>query len=323
MTQTISFLNLIENDLGEMENLIRSQAEGYHPDIQAALNYLLGSGGKRIRPSITILISRILQAPRDKMIYLSGSIELLHTATLVHDDLIDGSLLRRGIPTLNSHWSSGATVLMGDFLFSAAARLAANTDSIPVLKIFSRTLSIIVNGEIDQLLGNSCQLDHRNYIDRIYSKTGSLFETSAHAATLITQAQPEIEMAMRNYGYHVGIAFQIIDDILDFTGSPGTLGKPIGSDLRQGLLTLPALFYFQENPDDHAVMDYLNNSTKLEKDSIDCLIENIRSSESISKSYDEAENYIQLGMESLQVLPDCPERKSLIDLANFIVKRNI
>ena len=165
---------------------MRSQAEHQHPDLRAALDHLISSGGKRIRPTVTLLIGRILNGDESRLVTLAAAIELLHTATLVHDDLIDGSLLRRGIPTINSKWSPGATVLTGDFMFARAAKLASDTNSIPVMSLFSKTLATIVNGEITQLFSNRCNINREEYYQRIYAKTASLFEASACCAALIS-----------------------------------------------------------------------------------------------------------------------------------------
>ncbi|HQP60039.1 MAG TPA: polyprenyl synthetase family protein [Anaerolineaceae bacterium] len=323
LTPNITFLNLVHDELLEVETLIRAQAEGYHQDLQAALNHLLGSGGKRVRPAITLLISRILHAPHEKMINLAGSIELLHTATLVHDDLIDGSLLRRGIPTLNARWSPGATVLTGDFLFSAAAKLAADTDSIAVMKSFARTLSTIVNGEITQLFRSPCQLNREQYERQIYAKTGSLFELSSESAALISDTNCDVINAMRKYGYFIGIGFQIIDDILDFTGAQATLGKPVGNDLRQGIITLPAIIHLQDFAETPLVQEFVDRTCTPDDEQIALLVDQIRTSDSIHKAYLEAETYVKKGMEKLDLLPDCPERDALEELAQFIVRRDL
>ena len=154
-----SFFTPVQTQINQVEDLIRSQSVGYHADLVAALNHLLTSGGKRIRPTMILLLGRILRADSKNLLTLAAAIELLHTATLVHDDLIDGSLLRRGIPTLNSRWTPGATVLTGDFLFARAAKLAADTNSIPVMQVFAGILSTIVNGEISQLFTSRCQIN--------------------------------------------------------------------------------------------------------------------------------------------------------------------
>ncbi|HNZ12036.1 MAG TPA: polyprenyl synthetase family protein [Anaerolineaceae bacterium] len=323
LRKSAQFLSLVQEDLAEVEALLRTQAHGYHPDLQAAFNHLLQSGGKRVRPAVTMLIGHMLGAPHDQCITLAASIEMLHTATLVHDDLIDGSLLRRGSPTLNAQWSPGATVLTGDFLFSIAARLAAETDSIEVMKVFARTLTIIVNGEISQLFTSRCQASRENYYQRIYAKTGSLFETSAYAAALISPVDGKISEAMKQYGYEIGIAFQLVDDVLDFTADEATLGKPVGSDLRQGLVTLPAILYAESNPQDPAAADILNGRCVQEEAEINRLVEAICKSDAITRAMAEASNYVSRAMECLQTAPNSASKAALEDLAQYIVARNL
>ncbi|MEA4906323.1 MAG: polyprenyl synthetase family protein [Chloroflexi bacterium] len=300
-----------------------SQADNHHKDLQSALRVLISAGGKRIRPTITMLIGNMLNAPKDRLLTLAAAIELLHTATLVHDDLIDGSLLRRGMPTLNSRWSPGATVLTGDFLFARAAKLAAETESIPVMKIFSRTLTTIVNGEINQLLGSHCLANRDDYFQRIYAKTASLFETSAWAAALISQTDDTVIENMKQYGLEIGTAFQIIDDILDFTGEQVTVGKPVGSDLRQGLITLPTLYYFEENPSHPDVHAILEGNCPQDEETLQRLIECIRQSNAIEKAYSDAKQFVQRGLERMRQLAVSSERLALEDLANYIIQRRI
>ena len=281
---------------------MRKQASGYHADLAAAMDLLINAGGKRIRPTLTVLAGKMLRAPHDALISMATAIEMLHTATLVHDDLIDGALLRRGMPTLNSRWAPGATVLTGDFIFSRAAKLAADTNSVAVMKLFSQTLTIIVNGEIAQLLGSRCKADREAYQRRIYAKTASLFETSAQSAALIAKT-PENEMeALRHYGYEVGMAFQIIDDILDFIGDQATVGKPVGSDLRQGIVTLPVLEYLDTHPKS-PFLQPLREGTCLNDDQIERLIEGIHKSDAIQRSYQEATGHVKRSLESLRRLP--------------------
>ncbi|MGB8253281.1 MAG: polyprenyl synthetase family protein, partial [Anaerolineaceae bacterium] len=172
---TLSYQELIQKDITRVEDLMRAQADGLTDDLKAATRIMIAAGGKRIRPALALLIGNLLGGDIQRLITLSAAIELLHTATLVHDDLIDGALLRRGVPTLSSKWSPGATVLTGDFMFARAARLAAETGSLDVMKIFAQTLSTIVNGEIEQLFVTQCAADRKSYLQRIYSKTASLF----------------------------------------------------------------------------------------------------------------------------------------------------
>jgi geranylgeranyl pyrophosphate synthase len=323
LSLSVSFLIPVQEDIQAVESLIRSQAEGRHPDLTAALDLLLSSGGKRIRPTLTVLTGKMLGAEWHRLITLAAAIELLHTATLVHDDLIDSSLLRRGMPTLNSQWTPGATVLTGDFLFASAAKLAADTNSIPVMSIFAKTLTVIVNGEITQLLTSHCQLNKEDYFKRIYAKTASLFETSAKTAALISGVSDDVTEALRNFGYEIGMAFQIVDDILDFTSAPETLGKPVGSDLRQGLITLPTIYFAETHPNDPAVLS-LQEGHCLHSDSqLNALIESIRTSQAIKRAHQDAFQFIERGLKSLRVLPSCDERRLLEDLANYIVDREL
>jgi len=322
LSTNASFLIPVQEDIRAVEALMRSQADGHHPDLSTALDLLLSSGGKRIRPSLSLLIGKMLGASSDRLITIAAAIELLHTATLVHDDLIDGSLLRRGMATLNSQWSPGATVLTGDFLFARAAILAADTNSIPVMKIFSNTLSVIVNGEITQMFASRCKVSREDYFKRIYAKTASLFETSACTAAMISPVDEDTVAAMRRYGYQIGMAFQIVDDILDFTGEQSTVGKPVGSDLRQGLVTLPALLYIENQPDDPEAQALINGQC-LNDNQVTRLVSAIRSSDAIQISQDEACNFVQLALDGIRSQPNSSLRKSLEDLAEYIVQRKL
>jgi len=320
LTATVSFLVPVQDDLRAVEALMREQAVDYHPDLGAAMDLIISAGGKRIRPAMTILIGKMFDAPSDLLLSLATAIEMLHTATLVHDDLIDGALLRRGTPTLNSKWTPGATVLTGDFVFARAAKLASDTESVPVIKLFARALTIIVNGEIVQLLGSKCMADRENYLKRIYAKTASVFETSAQSAALIAGVSNETVEAMRRYGYEIGMAFQIIDDMLAFTAEQATMGKPVGSDLHQGIITLPALNYVERHADDPLAKMLLSGKC-LNEDQVNRLIESIRRSDAIRTSHQEAVEYVERGLENLCRLPPTAERFALEELANYIVER--
>jgi geranylgeranyl pyrophosphate synthase len=316
----ISIFAPVASDIQAVEALIHSLLHGQNPEMRAAIDVILSSGGKRIRPSISLLVGHMLGGPPDQLISLSAAIELLHTATLVHDDLIDSSLLRRGIATLNARWSPGAAVLTGDFLFACAAQLAAETGNVEVMKKFSRVLTIIVNGEITQLFTSRCQISREDYYQRIYAKTASLFETTAMAAAMLSEAAPDAAEKLRRYGYNIGMAFQIIDDILDFTSQPASLGKPVGSDLRQGLVTLPTICFAELLPD-HAEVKMLQSGECLSDDEVDTLVADIRSSSAVSCAYKEAISFMMQGVECLNDFPSSPERDSLIALAEYIVQR--
>jgi geranylgeranyl pyrophosphate synthase len=320
---SITFFTSVQDQLQFVEQRIREQAgEEHHPDLRSALSHLLSSGGKRIRPTLGLLVGNMLGAPEEKLITLGASVELLHTATLVHDDLIDGALLRRGMPTLNARWSPAATVLTGDFLFARAAKLAAETDHLPLMKLFAETLATIVNGELTQMFSARGVIDRDNYYQRIYAKTASLFEMAALAAAMVATEDEEMRASMKVFGYEVGMAFQIVDDILDFTGEESAVGKPIGSDLLNGLVTLPAIYYAEAYPNNEDVLSVPEGGWK-DTDRVQRLVDNIRQSKAIQHSMDEARRAISRALKALSDAPMSPERESLEDLAKFIVDRKI
>ena len=317
-----TFTASIEDRVKLVEERMRAQADGHHPAVVAALHHLLGSGGKRIRVVVTLLTGKMLDADKDKLVTLASAIESLHTATLVHDDLIDGALIRRGIPTLNAQWSSAATVLTGDFIFAKAAKLAADTGSVGVMRIFAETLATIVNGEITQLFSSRWVANREDYYRRIYAKTASLFEASTTTAAILSNASEDIVAAVKEYGYDIGMAFQIIDDILDFTSEQTTMGKPVASDLRQGLITLPVLYFLENHPDDVDMKNILQSSF-CDEDCLGRLLTSIRESGAIELSLNEARNSVQKGLDVLMKLPESQERKALEDLACYIIDREI
>jgi len=307
----------------QVEELMRAQADEHHPELRAALHHLLASGGKRIRPTLGLLAGNMLGADRDKLITLAAAVELLHTATLVHDDLIDGALLRRGSPTLNASWTPAATVLTGDFIFARAAKLAAETDCLPLMRLFAETLALIVNGELTQLFTSRGIASRENYDQRIYAKTASLFEMCARAAAMISPVDEAVVEAMRNYGYQVGMAFQIVDDILDFNGQQVEVGKPVGSDLLQGLITLPTLYYIEDHPDDPDVQALREGRVNANREMLLRLVQSIHKSNAISRAMQEAEKYVAQALRALSDMPSGIERQALEDLARYIVDRRI
>ena len=320
---TTTFFTSVQDQLQLIEQRIRDQAgDEQHPDLRSALEHLLAAGGKRIRPNLGLLVGNMLGAPEDKLVTLGASVELLHTATLVHDDLIDGALLRRGMPTLNARWSPAATVLTGDFLFARAAKLASETDYLPLMKLFSETLATIVNGELTQMFSARGVIERNNYYNRIYAKTASLFEMSALAATMVATEDQDMRDSMKAFGYEVGMAFQIVDDILDFTGDQSTVGKPIGSDLLNGLVTLPAIYYAEEHPNDEDVLSLPGGGWK-DTERVQRIVDNIRKNAAIEKAMNDARQAVSRALSALEDAPASPEREALEDLAKFIVDRKV
>ena len=320
---TTTFFTSVQDQLQFVEQRIREQAgQEHHPDLRSALEHLLAAGGKRIRPTLGLLVGNMLGAPEEKLVTLGASVELLHTATLVHDDLIDGALLRRGMPTLNARWSPAATVLTGDFLFARAAKLAAETDHLPLMKLFADTLATIVNGELTQMFSARGVIERENYYPRIYAKTASLFEMSSLAASMVGTEDEEIRSSMKAFGYEVGMAFQIVDDILDFTGDQSAVGKPIGSDLLNGLVTLPAIYYAEANPHDEDILSLPEGGWK-DTNRVQRLVDGIRQSEAIQQAMDEARSAVHRALSALEEAPETPEKEALDNLARFIVDRKV
>ena len=320
---SVTFFTSVQDQLHFVEQRIREQAGvEHHADLRSALEQLLSAGGKRIRPTLGLLVGNMLGAPEEKLITLGASVELLHTATLVHDDLIDGALLRRGMPTLNARWSPAATVLTGDFLFARAAKLAAETDYLPLMKLFSETLAIIVNGELTQMFSARGVIERNNYYERIYAKTASLFEMSALAASMVATEDEATRECMKAFGYEVGMAFQIVDDILDFTGDQSTVGKPIGSDLLNGLVTLPAICFAEANPRNVDVLSLPEGGWK-DTARVQRLVDAVRQSRAIQQSMEEARQAVDRALNALEDAPASPEKEALEDLAKFIVDRKV
>ncbi|MBI5953876.1 MAG: polyprenyl synthetase family protein [Chloroflexi bacterium] len=318
----VTFFSPVQEDIKLIEERMRSQADESHPDLRAALEHLLAAGGKRIRPTLGLLVGNMLDAPLEKLITLGAAVELLHTATLVHDDLIDGSLLRRGMATLNARWSPPATVLTGDFLFARAAILAAETDHLPLMKLFSETLATIVSGELTQMFSSRGLINRENYYKRIYAKTASLFEMTSRAAAMVSPVDETEVEAMRDFGYQIGMAFQIVDDILDFNGEQAAVGKPLGSDLLNGLVTLPAIYYAEANPNDPDILS-LPNGGWTHTEHMTRLVDNIRTSDSSKKAMREAEQHVDRALARLTTIQPCAERDSLENLARYIVDRKV
>ena len=301
---------------------MRTQGVDCNQDVRAAIEHLLAAGGKRIRPTLVLLVGNMIGGNSEPLVTLGAAVELLHTATLVHDDLIDGALLRRGSETLNARWSSAATVLTGDFLFARAAKLASETDNTALMRLFANTLANIVNGELTQLFSARGVINRENYYQRIYAKTASLFEMSTQAAAMVTTDDADIIGTLRKFGYELGMAFQIVDDLLDFTGEQATVGKPLGSDLLQGLVTLPAIYFTEMNPN-HPDVRSLAAGGWGDAERMERLVQSIRGSDAIQMAMHEAEQAVKRAIAHLLSFEDCIERTALEDLAKYVVDRRI
>jgi geranylgeranyl pyrophosphate synthase len=312
----------IRDDLAQVEAKLREKPQLEYETLSTAIEHLLSSGGKRIRPALVILSSRLYSAEvNPQAISLAAAVEMLHTASLVHDDLIDGSFLRRGIPTLNAAWTPGATILTGDYLFARAADLAAQAGSLRVMRLFADTLMIICTGELKQQFSElDTRVQRDDYYARIYAKTASLLSLATEAAGVLGQAPEDQVAALREYGHNLGMAFQVVDDVLDFVGDEANLGKPVGSDLRQGLVTLPTLCYLERHPDDALVLRLLLNGHGNDGD-VRRAVSAIRDSGAIETALDEARSFARRSLSALDRLPSGPPHQAMQNLTDFVVQR--
>jgi geranylgeranyl pyrophosphate synthase len=324
MSQINTLLSPVADEILFVEDKMRAGIAARYEDLQAVVDYLVGAGGKRLRPALTLMAANFYPVDKDKSYSLAASVELLHTATLVHDDVIDNSLFRRGMPTLNASWTPGATILTGDYLFARSAELAAETENVRIVTIFAQTLMTIVGGELQQLFsdGQGRIPTEEAYHQRIYAKTASLFAAGTEAGGVLCGA-PEAEVqALRNYGYHLGMAFQIIDDILDFRGDEDRIGKPVANDLRQGIATLPVMLFAEKSPKHPTIMKAVGREPVSDEEML-AVVEQIRASGSVEEAMAQARRFIRQAQAELEALPDNRFRQSMYGLADYTVDRDI
>jgi len=310
----------IREDLIKVEDKLRSVSKVDFPWLSDLLAYSLKGGGKGIRPAFVLLSGKFYDYNLDYLLPMATAVELLHTATLVHDDAIDKSLIRRGRATVYKVWDGDKAVLLGDYLFAKAEEFAAATGNLQVIKLSAQTLQVISSGELNQAF-NAFNLEQtrQHYLQRISSKTASLFSTATESGAILSQAPEESIKVLKDYGYNLGISFQIVDDILDFISTEEELGKPIGSDLAQGTLTLPSMILLERYPEDNPVKRLFQNRDKQEN--IKQAIELVRNSSIIEECYAVASEYRARACRNLNLLPENASRQALIELANYVVNR--
>jgi geranylgeranyl pyrophosphate synthase len=314
-----SFIHLVRDDLERVEALLRERPPEQHDAITIAIDHLVGGGGKRLRPALVLLSAHLCGADLDRAVFAAAAVEMLHTATLIHDDLIDGSLMRRGVQTLNAHWSPGATVLTGDYVFAHAAYLASQAGSVRLMHRFAETLMVICNGEVQQMFDGQRGQDVGQYERRIHAKTASLIAMCAEAGAVLADAEEGVTAALRLYGEQLGLAFQIVDDVLDFVADEGTLGKPVGSDLRQGLVTLPLLLFLEIHPHQPAVRRVLEGDASQEV--VQEAVRAVAASPAIERALQVARDHADRARRALDQFSSSPYRAALLELADFTVRR--
>ena len=314
----------IRQDLARVESQLRSVSKVDFPRLAELLSYTL-KGGKGIRPALTLLSGKFYHYNPDLLLPMATAVELMHTATLVHDDAIDNSAVRRGRPTINRLWGEDRAVLLGDYLFAKAGEFAAITGNLQVIRLFAQTIQIISSGEISQTFDAfNLEQTRDHYLQRISSKTASLFSLATESGAILSQAPEESIQILREYGYNLGIAFQIVDDILDFVGTEEEMGKPVGSDLAQGTLTLPAMLLLEHYPEGNPVKELFNNRDMPEGDKqkrINQAIELVRHSSIVRECYEVTSDYCTKACRRLELLSDSPSRQALKDLADLVISR--
>jgi len=319
------FFAPVKEDLKLLNQNLRELVGAKHPVLYAAAEHLFSARGKSLRPAIVLLVSRatmLLQSSRaeltDRHRRLAEITEMIHTASLVHDDVIDLADVRRGVPTVNSSFGNRIAVLAGDYLFAQSSWYLANLDNLEVVKLLSKVITDFAEGEIRQsLTAFDTNLTFEEYIEKSFYKTASLIAGSSKAAAVLSETSQEIAEEMYLFGRHFGIAFQVVDDILDFTGSTEVLGKPAGSDLKQGNITAPVLFALEEVPElRQLIVEEFRDARTLER-----AIALVKSSNGIARAKELARKHSRLALSTLECLPPCPYRQSLQDLTNYILDR--
>ena len=309
----------IQEDLAKVKDKIRSISKIDFPWLSEQLSYVVKGSGKGARPALTLLAGKFYNYNLTYLLPMAVSVELMHTSTLVHDDAIDKALVRRGQPTINKIWGEDIAILMGDYLFAKAGEFVADTQNPRVIKLFSQTLAIISSGEINQFLDAfKLEQSRENYFQRISHKTASLFALATESGAILSAAPEKSVEILQEYGYNLGIAFQIVDDILDFIGTEKILGKPVGADLAQGTLTLPAMLLLERQPDDNPIKRLFESR---DKTNIKAAIEQVHNSSIVEECYNIASEYCSRACRNLHLLPENASRQALIELADYIIKR--
>jgi octaprenyl-diphosphate synthase len=290
--------------------------------IRQMADYIVASGGKRLRPTLVLLAGSALSCADDKLYTTAAMIEFIHTATLLHDDVVDESEMRRGRQTANAMFGNAASVLVGDFLYSRAFQMMVASDSMRVVTIMSNTTNVIAEGEVLQLLNiGEIDLTENDYLQVIRYKTAKLFESAAQIGAVIAGANPIEEQALADYGLNLGVAFQIVDDILDYTGDAAVLGKSLGDDLGEGKVTLPLIYAMRHGSEDEKVL--IANALKEGDASLfPQVLAAVRRTGALDATYAQAQTAVEVAIAALAPLPDTPAKTALIELAQLSIQRN-
>ena len=312
-------------DLDAVEERLRSAADINFPVLGDIIDTLIGAGGKRLRPAMLLLSAKPFDYQIDKLLSAAAGIELLHTASLVHDDTIDGAQLRRGKPTLNSMFDTGTVIMLGDYLFARSAMLAADTMNPRVVAVFASTLGHICDGQLHEILtAHSVEQTREDYERRIFGKTASLFAGAAEMGAILGGASdPEIE-AVRGFGADVGMAFQIVDDVLDLRGSTEEIGKPAGLDLRQGTVTLPTMIFMSQSDGSATATEVrrIVDGGEASDEDLRVVARSIRDSGALDEALQSARSFVDRAKERIAFIEDSHVVAALHAIADSSLSRS-
>jgi geranylgeranyl pyrophosphate synthase len=325
--ETPKLLAGIEEEIVEVSKVLTEAASINFPLLEPLLQAIINAGGKRLRPHLTLLSALVPGTPEKidalKLRQVAAAVEMLHTATLVHDDTIDNALLRRGFATLNSQLSSGTVILVGDYLFAQSAILITRPGNPRIVQIFAECLAAICEGELTQIFSSrEWKQAREDYYKRIYCKTAALFATACEMGAIMGGAEEELVSRMRRFGHMVGMAFQIVDDVIDFQPAAVT-GKATGGDLKQGIVTLPTMNFFEKasKEDANFVKKVIQNKEANDQD-IAQAVELIKASGAFEAAYEEARDYIQQAKELVSDQSENEAIRALLNIADYALKRD-
>jgi len=314
-------LSLIAHDLAKVDKVIGLRLASGVPLVGEVARYIISAGGKRVRPSLLLLCAGALGYRGVQHYNLAAVVEFIHTATLLHDDVVDDSALRRGRPTANEIFGNPASVLVGDFLYSRAFQMMVEVQDMRVMQILSEGTNVIAEGEVMQLMNiHNAALDEAGYLRVIRSKTAKLFEASTQLAAVLTSQSPAIERACADYGQALGTAFQVIDDALDYDGDTTEMGKNLGDDLREGKTTLPLIVAMQRgtSTQSKAIREAIETGTVTQLDEIIAIV---KSTGALQATRETAAVEAQRAIDAIRLLPDNAYTQALVQLASSLLQR--
>ena len=315
----------IRADLDKVDREFGQHVQSHVDLIPKIAQYIQTSGGKRIRPAVLLMAARLSGYDGDRAVLYAAVVEFIHTATLVHDDIIDDSDLRRGRLAVHSRWGNDVTVLLGDYLYIKSMALALTHDTLDIVRLLCDVTLHMIEGELYQLTKNGdADISEEDHFDIIRRKTAFLFGGCAQIGGLLGRVSGEREQALREYGFNLGIAFQLVDDLLDFTGDAAAVGKPIGSDLREGKVTLPLIHLLRQPGDGRSagiVRDIIASRTVSEEQWSE-LLRSLKEHASIDYAYRRAVEFAERAKKPLYAFPSSSERDALLALPDYVLSRD-